>query len=133
MSQVPIHKTARFSLKRRWQSIGHAWQGIRYVVRHEHNARIHLVISLLLLVLAIGCRVNRTEALALILSMGFLWSAEIFNTSIERIMDYQTDKKNNAIRIIKDVAAAAVLVAGLTAMLTIAFVFGPAIATILGI
>ena len=44
-------------------------------------------------------------AIALTLSVGLVWSAEIFNTSIEQIMNYISREKQPAIKIIKDLAA----------------------------
>ena len=81
----------------------------------------------MVLVLAIYFQVNSYEAIALTLSVGLVWSAEIFNTSIEQIMNYISREKQPAIKIIKDLAAAAVLVSALTALLVGAFVFIPKI------
>jgi diacylglycerol kinase len=64
------------------------------------------------------------------LAIGMVWAAEIFNTSIERIMDYLSKEKQPAIKIIKDLAAAAVLVTALTALLVGAFVFIPKIVAV---
>ena len=81
----------------------------------------------MVLVLAIYFQVNSYEAIALTLLVGLVWSAEIFNTSIEQIMNYISREKQPAIKIIKDLAAAAVLVSALTALLVGAFVFIPKI------
>ena len=95
--------------------------------KKEHNARLHGLATILVLLLSVYFRVNVYEAIALTLSIGMVWAAEIFNTSIERIMDYLSKEKHPAIKIIKDLAAAAVLVTALTALLVGAFVFIPKI------
>ena len=96
-------------------------------IKKEQQARLHGIATVLVLVLAIYFQVNSYEAIALTLSVGLVWSAEIFNTSIEQIMNYISREKQPAIKIIKDLAAAAVLVSALTALLVGAFVFIPKI------
>lgn len=110
-----------------FRSLRFAAAGFRAFCRSEANARIHLAGTLLAAVLAILLKVNRAEAIALILVTGFVWSAELFNTAIEKTMDHLSPAQHPAVQFVKDVAAAAVLVAALTALLTGAFVFTPKI------
>ncbi len=127
MNPNPLYKSTSFSWKKRGQSIGFALQGMLLFFKKEHNARLHGLATIVVLLLSVYFRVNAYEAIALVLSMGMVWAAEIFNTSIERIMDYLSKEKHPAIKIIKDLAAAAVLVTALTALLVGAFVFIPKI------
>lgn len=119
--------TQKFSLRQRIRSLGYAWQGILFFFRKEHNAVIHLIATLSVIFLAYIFEVSATEAIALTGVTGFVWAAELFNTAIEKTMDLITDKKHSSVKFIKDVAAAAVLVAAMTALLTGAFVFVPKI------
>ena len=125
MSPNQFYKSTGFSWRKRGQSIGFALQGILLFFKKEHNAWLHGLATLLVLVLSFYFQVNSYEAIALTLSVGLVWSAEIFNTSIEQIMNYISREKQPAIKIIKDLAAAAVLVSALTALLVGAFVFIP--------
>jgi len=125
-----FYKSPVFSWRKRWQSIGYALQGVVVFIKREHNARLHLLATILVAGMALYFRVNSTEAIALTLAVGFVWSAEIFNTVIEKIMDYISKEKQPAIKIIKDLAAAAVLVTALTALLVAAFVFIPKIVAV---
>ena len=127
MNPNQLYKSTGFSWKKRGQSIGFALQGILLFFKKEHNAWLHGLATILVLLLSVYFRVNVYEAIALTLSIGMVWAAEIFNTSIERIMDYLSKEKHPAIKIIKDLAAAAVLVTALTALLVGAFVFIPKI------
>lgn len=127
MNQTPPCKGTRFSWKRRMQSFGPALQGIRYFFRTEHNAQVHAGASLLLIFLSVTFSISNTEAIALCLAAGFVWVTELLNTAIEKTMDFITLKREPAVKYIKDLAAAAVLVAVLTAVGVGAFVFVPKI------
>ena len=127
MNQKLIYNNTVFSWRKRWKSIRYALQGIRVFLTNEHNARIHLLATVLVLTLGVFFKVSSSDWVALVLAMGFVWTAEIFNTAMERIMDYMSKEKQTAIQLIKDLAAAAVLVAVLTALLVGAFVFIPKI------
>lgn len=75
--------------------------------------------------LAVYCRVSLTEAVALIIVTGFVWVAELFNTVVERIMDFISGQRNPDIKIIKDLAAGGVLLSAITALVTGAIIFIP--------
>lgn len=120
-----LKKTRSFSFYDRGRSFGYAWQGVRTFFRAEHNALLHLAGTALVIVLAIIFTVTPGEAIALVLAAGFVWVAELFNTAIEKIMDYLSAEKHPAIKYIKDISAGAVLIAALTALLTGLFVFIP--------
>ena len=96
-------------------------------MRKEHNARIHLAATVFVLVLTFIFPVSQLEIIALVLSIGFVWAAEIFNTAIEKTMDFISTKKDTRIKVIKDLAAAAVLVAAIVALITGCLIFIPKI------
>ena len=122
-----MYNQSSFSWRRRWRSLGYALQGLRVFLHNEHNARIHLLATVLAGIMGLVLDISAGNWVSLILAMGFVWSAEIFNTVIERTMDYMSTEKQKAIQLIKDLSAAAVLVAALTALLVGAFVFIPKI------
>lgn len=125
-----MEKDRAFSFKARGRSFKYAFDGVRVFFRSEHNAVLHLAATVLVAGMAFVFGVTSTEAIALVLVTGFVWTAELFNTSIEKIMDHITDKEHPSVKFIKDVAAAGVLVAALTALLVGAFVFIPKIALV---
>ena len=75
--------------------------------------------------LAIYCRVSLNESVALIIVTGFVWVAEVFNTAVERIMDFISGQQNAEIKVIKDLAAGGVLLSAITALITGAIIFIP--------
>lgn len=114
-----------FSVSQRGRSFKYAWAGIVAFFREEHNARIHLAATVLVIVLSFVFHVSKIEAIALVLATGFVWVTEIFNTAIEKMMDFISTERNPKIKTIKDLSAAAVLMAALIAVITGCFIFIP--------
>ncbi|MBI5857758.1 MAG: diacylglycerol kinase family protein [Sphingobacteriales bacterium] len=115
----------RFSVKDRLKSFEYAIDGIKIFFRNEHNGWIHLAATIIVIVLAFACEVSANEAIALGFTTGFVWTAELFNTAIEKMMDFISAERKPQIKFIKDISAAAVLVAAVSAFLTGCIVFIP--------
>jgi diacylglycerol kinase (ATP) len=118
-------KQKTFSLQERFSSFGFAFNGIAGFLRQEHNARIHFAVTVMVFASAIYFEVSTIEMIALVIVSGFVWVAEVFNTAIERIMDFISTKQNTEIKFIKDLAAGGVLLSTLIAIITGAIVFIP--------
>lgn len=115
----------RFSVKGRARSFGHAFAGIGYVLRTQHNAWIHAAINLAVVALAIWLSVSPLEWAILVLAMMTVWVAEFVNTAVEAVVDLATDDHEVLAAVAKDVAAGAVLVAAVGAVLVGLLVLGP--------
>jgi diacylglycerol kinase (ATP) len=114
-----------FSLRARRTSIRYAYEGLLAFFTHEHNAIVHLFFTIAVFGAAIFFRITGMEMIALILATGFVWAAEIFNTAIEAAMDHLSPEKHPRVKFIKDVSAAAVLIAAATAVVVGSFIFIP--------
>ena len=119
-----MKKNESFSIMARGRSIRYAFAGIITFFKQEHNARIHLAATIVVIGLAIIFPVSRMETIALIFAVGFVWVAEIFNTAIEKMIDFISIEKNDLIKSIKDISAA-VLVAAFIAVVTGCLIFIP--------
>lgn len=97
------------------RSLYTAFQGIVYVVRVERNARFHLIIAILTLLLAVLLGVSNAELAAIFFAIIVVFIAEVINTAIEKTLDIIEPKHSEDVRIIKDIAAGAVLVAAIGA------------------
>lgn len=117
--------TQPFSFAARFRSVGFALEGVIKFFRLEHNARIHLVATLAVIVAAVVVGVSRLEAIALTIVIGQVWIMEIINTAIERTVDFISEKKDTRIKIIKDLSAAAVLVTAIVAVVVGCYIFIP--------
>lgn len=118
-------KTKPFSLRTRAGSFHFAWEGVYNFFAHEHNAWIHLAATIIVFIAALCFRVSRIEMISIFIVTGFVWVAEIFNTTIEKIMDFVSSEFHPEIKLIKDLAAAGVLMAAFTAAVTGAIIFIP--------
>jgi len=118
-------KSKSFSFRERANSFRFAWEGIYQFFSREHNARIHLAASVIVFMAAWRFRLSRNEFILLLIVTGLVWMAEIFNTAIERIMDRMMPERHPEVKLIKDLAAAAVLLAACTALITGALIFIP--------
>ena len=103
----------KFSFKKRAGSFRHAFSGLKVLFSEEHNARIHLVVSILVIISAFYFQVSRLEWAILILCIGFVFAMEIVNSAIENLADFVEPNRHEAIKKIKDLAAAGVLISAI--------------------
>ena len=93
-----------------------AWWGLRYGLRSEHSLKLQATIFALVLAVLLILRPEPLWwALVLLASAGVL-AAELFNTALEHLIDHLHPEIHSQIRIVKDCAAAAVLVMTLGAV-----------------
>ena len=104
-----------------------AFNGLKILIKEEPNARIHLLASLVVVTLSIVFEINLMEWVAVVFCIGFVLVAETFNTSLENISDFVSPEKNEKIKTIKDLAAAAVLLSAFTALTIGLIIFIPKI------
>lgn len=123
--QDPIkHNSAQnFSISGRFKSFNHAWSGIKTILRTEHNSRVHLVFTFCALVLSFVFKLSLLEFSILVVVISIVWIAELFNTCIEKIMDFISIEKHPQIKRIKDMAAAAVMLASISALIVGIIIF----------
>lgn len=106
-----------FALSSRLKSFRFAFAGLGHLVRHEHNARIHLAATITLVALCFWLRISSDDWRWIILAVALVWICEAFNTAIEAICDLVSPDWNDQVRIAKDVAAAGVLCSAIAAAL----------------
>jgi diacylglycerol kinase (ATP) len=114
-----------FSWKARRKSFVYAWEGIVCFFKGEANARIHLVMAFLVLVLSVTLGINKQEAVAVVFSISLVWISEMFNTAMEKAMDFISTGRHPEIKRVKDISAGAVLVASIAAVHVGCFIFIP--------
>ncbi len=105
----------RFSLRARAKSFGFAWAGLRHMVEREHNARIHLGCTLAVIGVSLALGLSREDWRWIVAAIVLVWTAEALNTAIENLCDLVSPGRNERVRIVKDVAAGAVLISAIAA------------------
>lgn len=124
-TKLNVMKQENFSVAKRFKSFYYASVGVASFFKREHNAWLHLIAAVAVALLAIWVGVSAMEAVALLFSIGFVWLSEMFNTCIEKMMDFISEERNPKIEFIKDVSAGAVLVASVVALIVGLVIFIP--------
>lgn len=119
--------TNKFSIKSRLSSFKFAFQGLLSLVKNEHNARIHLLATILAIVLGIVMKISVTEWALLTIVIGLVFISELFNTAIEKLADFVHPEWNDQIKKVKDYAAAAVFISAIIALVAGGLIFIPRI------
>jgi len=108
------------------QSLRCAWSGLRYALKTQRNVRAQLVIGTGALALAFALKLPPYEV-ALVFALTLLVVfAELMNTALEFLLDSNVGTDfDPSVKIVKDVAAASVLVVALAAAVVGAAIFLP--------
>jgi diacylglycerol kinase len=109
----------------RLQAIKIALGGIKHVLSTQPNTWIHTAFTGAVFGAAALLKLPRGDWAILFLSVGLVWTAEIFNTAVEALVDLISPEFDPRAKVIKDVSAGAVLVSVLAAILVGLVVFGP--------
>jgi diacylglycerol kinase (ATP) len=115
----------RFTLAARMRSFRYAGGGLLFLLRSEHNAWLHFAATCAVIGAGLALEIDSVDWRWIAAAILWVWSAEAFNTSIERICNLVSPEPDERIRVVKDVAAAAVLVSAVGAALIGAFTFLP--------
>ena len=117
----------KFSFRKRLASFKYAIKGLQFVLKNEHNARIHLVATTVAILIAWYLKIALIEWVTLTIVIGLVWVCEIINSCIEYCCNLISATFHPSIKIIKDLAAAAVLIAAIVAFIIGCIIFLPKI------
>ena len=106
-------RARRVDVRRSLYSFRHAGRGLAWAVSSQANMRVHLGAAAVVLIAALLFRFSVLEFVGLALCFAMVITAELFNTTLEVLIDYAWPEHHPMIGRAKDVAAAAVLVAAL--------------------
>lgn len=111
-------------MKRFFKSLGFALEGLQTAFSQQANLRIHFFFLVFALFLAWLLGISFTEWLIIILVSGMVFSAELLNSAIEKVVDLASPEIHPLAKQAKDIAAAGVLLTALTAIIVGAFIYG---------
>src|SRR6266567_6281745 len=104
---------------------GYAFSGLWYALRSQRNARVHVTIASLAIVMGIVLRISAIEFAMIFVAITGVFIAEMFNTVFELCIDLASPEYHPLAKIAKDVAAGAVLLNAMLAVVIGLLVFGP--------
>jgi len=115
---------------KRIKSFSYAFKGLYDLVKSEPNARIHLVATIAAVSAGIFFRISNVEWCIILIVIALVWAAEAINTVIEKLADHLFPEYHETARIVKDIAAGAVLVCAIVALICGLIVFLPKLVSI---
>ncbi len=104
---------------------GHAFRGLWYALRTQRNARVHVSIAILAILLGILLHISAVEFAMVFVAITGVFIAEMFNTVFELCIDLASPGYHPLAKTAKDVAAGAVLLSAMLSVVIGLFVFGP--------
>ena len=103
----------------------HSITGLHVAFSTDNSFKAHLIFSLLALGLAVWLGLDLTGWALIVLAIGLVFVAELFNTAIEYLVRMFTSEYHELAEKLLDISAGAVLFASFTALALAALVFIP--------
>jgi len=116
-------------VRSRLTSFKNAIVGWWHVIRTQKNAWIHAVATVVVLLVAFWLRLPVRDWGVLILTIAMVWTAEFLNTALEIVVDLASPNLHPLAKVGKDVGAASVLIAALSAAVIGVLIIGPPLLT----
>ena len=126
-AQPDDNRPEKFSWTKRLASFRYAFNGLKILIREEHNARIHLFAACCVLIAGAVFKISLSEWIAVIFCIGWVIALELINSAIENTADFISKEKNETIKKIKDLSAGAVLIAAIASAVIGLIIFLPKI------
>ncbi len=105
-----------FGSRRFSESLKIASKGLVYLFLYHRNMRLIFILGLIALIFGFYLGLKGIELTVLCITVTLVFTAEIFNTAVELMMDMLTQEYKVKIRLVKDIAAAIVLIASLNSI-----------------
>lgn len=112
-------------------SFRYAFEGVIYVLNHDQNLRVHLLVAFLALLAALLFQITPFETGLLLVTIFFVLVTEMLNSAIEKVVNLITNEHRIEAKIAKDISAGMVLVASIGAVIVGMFIFLPYVVLLL--
>lgn len=109
----------------------YAFEGISTLVRTQRNARIHCVVTVLVVAAGLLLGISPLEWCAIIICIGGVLCAEALNSAVEFVCDKACPERDPLIKHAKDLGAAAVLIFTIASVAVGLIIFLPRLASLL--
>jgi diacylglycerol kinase (ATP) len=111
----------------RIKSFKPALKGLFWLFKNEANAQVHLLATIVVIFAGFYFKIDQKDWLFLCFAIGLVIAAEALNTAIEKLVDLLHPQNHKQAGLVKDLAAAGVLIASMVSVVIAAFVFVPKI------
>lgn len=103
----------------------YALRGLWYAMRTQRNARVHVSIAILAILMGVVLHISAVEFAIVFVAITGVFIAEMFNTVVELCIDLASPDYHPLAKVAKDVAAGAVLLSAMLSVVIGLFIFGP--------
>ena len=98
-------------------SFNYAIRGLITAVSEERNMKIHYSAAIIVIFASLFFELSKVEFMVLFITIVLVIISELFNTAIEKLVDLVSPEYNEIAKIIKDVAAGAVLISAINSVI----------------
>jgi diacylglycerol kinase len=106
-------------------SFRYAFAGLAYLLRTQPNARIHLAITLAVVIAGLWVGLPTRDWAVIAVTVALVLVSEAFNTALEAMVDLATSEPHPLAKVSKDVGAGAVTLAAIAAVVIGLLLLGP--------
>lgn len=113
------------------KSTMYAFAGLKSCFANERNFRIQAIAGTTVVITGLAFKIDTQEWLVVLVCTALVLALEIMNTVVEKLSDLYTTSIHPTIKIIKDIAAGAVLLASVMSIICGCIIFIPRIILII--
>ncbi|UKN01442.1 diacylglycerol kinase family protein [Paracrocinitomix mangrovi] len=115
----------KFSIKETIKSFKYAFSGILFFFKDTPNAIVHLLATVVVCFAGFYFEISRYEWMWITSCIFLVFTAEIFNSAIEKVVDKASPEQSELAKRSKDMAAGAVLLVAILSIIIAGFIFWP--------
>lgn|SRR5690554_1826725 len=112
------------SIKRLIEKFSHALSGLFEGIRYDRSISVQILLAIISLIFFSFLKLNYIEWLFVLSAISIVLISEYLNSAIEDLCDLLVKKYDLHVKEIKDIAAAAVLIAAIYAVLVAVIIIG---------
>ncbi len=105
----------KLGIKRIFKSFKFSFDGLKYAYLHEQSLILHLVVMAIIIACGIGFKIAPIQWVITLVMGALILVTELFNTSIEAVVDMVTEEYHPLAKVAKDTASAACFIADMMA------------------
>ena len=120
----------KLGFKRILKSFKFSFDGLKYAYLHEQSLLLHVIVMSIIIAFGIVFEITPIQWVITLVMGALILVTELFNTSIEAVVDMVTDEYHPLAKVAKDTASAACFVADMVALGMWLVVFVPKVISI---
>ena len=117
----------KIGLKRIFMSFKYSFDGLKYAYLHEQSLLLHVIVMTIIIACGFGFHITPIQWVITLVMGALILVTELFNTSIEAVVDMVTEEFHPLAKVAKDCGSAAAFVSSIMVFIICCFIFIPKI------